>query len=239
MQSNGRTAERICGRTGGLRRQRAQAATRPGPLLRVLHRSRRLLKRGNPIFFWNQFVIVELVEPLLTHRRLGLEPVLAAPQDIEQLCAQEPGNAERFRRRVRNGEECVMTRKGPRIVARMWCERGGRMFETNGGVAFEPPRTPAVWGHDLYIDPNYRMRGDFVALMETAALPRNGADRAAVYGEIHVLNERSLAAHRRLGFQIIRRITFVMVLGVRVYVVRHAEGGVRITWRFGHTLPRR
>jgi O-antigen/teichoic acid export membrane protein/pimeloyl-ACP methyl ester carboxylesterase len=206
--------------------------------LRLLHRSRRVFKRGNPLFFWNQFVIVELVSPRVPMRFSSRETQLADNDDIDQLCQQEPEKAEVFRRRIQRGEECLVVKADSRIVARVWCQRDGAEYGTNAGFAFVPPRRPSVWCHDLKIDPAYRMRGDFVLLMERAARPID-QERATVYGEIHVSNYRSLQSHQRLGFEIVRRITMCSALGTRLYLIRDAARELSFEWNFGYRLPHR
>lgn len=195
----------------------------------------RLFPAPNPLLFWDKFVIVGLGEARSRARAVA-PPVLAAASDIEQLCTQHPGRAARYRRRVADGQECWIYRDGERIVARQWLIGDRPLFDTNAGWKFRPPVRPAVWSHDLYIDPAYRLRGFFVGFMENARQPRAGT-RPHVYAEIHFRNGASLNSCTRYGFEVVHEVTMWTLLGARSYVVKRPEGERRVDFAFSLRSP--
>jgi hypothetical protein len=200
--------------------------------------SSRFLPAGNPALYWDRFVIVELVEAHVPRRRIECTPVLATAEDIEALCRERPDRAFLVRRRVREGQRCFVIHDGGKIVARQWLVGDRPLYDTNSGLRFVPPSRPGLWCHDIFVDPACRMRGYFVALMLNAAGLEEGGRKPRLYGEIHFLNEASIRAHLSLGYRVIRTVTLVSVLGLKVYRIEDADGQVTIesrhAWRVRH-----
>jgi GNAT superfamily N-acetyltransferase len=198
----------------------------------------RYLPAGNPLLYWDRCVIVGLAEARPPGRRLPARPVAAADEDIEALCRQRPDRAALFRRRLAEGQRCFVIRDGDRIVARQWLVGDRDRYDTNSGLRFVPPARPSLWCHDIFVDPAYRMRGYFVALMNNAATLGPPGQPPRLYGEIHFLNEGSIRAHLGLGYRVIRTVTVVSVLGWKVYRVEDEDGRAgyetRHAWRVQH-----
>jgi GNAT superfamily N-acetyltransferase len=199
--------------------------------------SSRYLPAGNPVLYWDRCVIVGLAEPRPPGRRLET-PVPASAADIDALCLQRPDRAALIRHRLREGQRCFVIRDGDRVVARQWLIGDRERYDTNSGLRFVPPQRPSLWCHDIFVDPAYRMRGYFVALMNNALTLGPAGERPHLYGEIHFLNEASIRAHLGLGYRIIRTVTIVSLLGWKVYRVEDGEGQVtheaRHAWRVPH-----
>lgn len=193
---------------------------------------------ANPIFFWDKFLVIGTDGPRTRLGRAGPPPTLARPEEIERLCLQFPDKAARFRARVAEGQECWIFRSGDRIVARQWLIRDREAFLTNAGLRFAPPERPAIWAHDLYIDPAYRLRGYFVSLMQNALAPVAGL-QPRVYSEVHFRNRASLGSCVRFGFEVVQEVSFWTVLGLRLYVARPRSGGRRLSWQYAVRPPRR
>jgi GNAT superfamily N-acetyltransferase len=198
----------------------------------------RYLPAGNPLLYWDRCVIVGLAEARPPARRVTAQPVAATDEDIAALCRQHPDRAALFRRRRAEGQRCFVIRDGDRIVARQWMVGDRDCYDTNSGFRFVPPARPSLWCHDILVDPAYRMRGHFVALMNNAVALGPPGQRPRLYGEIHFLNEASIRAHLGLGYRVIRTVTVVSVLGYKVYRVEDGDGRAsyeaRHAWRVEH-----
>jgi len=201
-----------------------------------------LLPARNPLLNWDKFFILALDAPGVSGRervapaRPTPAPTPATPQDIDDLCAQRPEAASRYRRRIAEGHECHVFRDGGRVIARQWLIPDPPQVLTNSGWRFLPPVRPSVWGYDLFIDRAYRLRGYFVSFMENAARARGGVT-PAVYVEVHFRNTPSLNACHRYGFRTIRTVNVWTCLGVRRYAERDADGSTTVTRRYGFDVP--
>jgi GNAT superfamily N-acetyltransferase len=198
----------------------------------------RCLPAGNPVLYWDRCVIVGLAEPRAPSRRIDCQPVAAGPDDIEALCRQRPDRAALIRHRVAEGQRCYVVHENGKIVARQWLVGDRPAYDTNSGLRFVPPARPALWCHDIFVDPACRMRGYFVALMRNALTLGSDGRRPYLYGEIHFLNEASIRAHLGLGYRILRTVTVLSVLGAKVYRLEDDEGRIsyeaRHAWRVRH-----
>ncbi len=197
-----------------------------------------LIPPGNPLLYWDRLVIVELVQQRQLQQTARQSVVLAMAEDIEHLCQTLPDRAERFRRRIAEGQRCYVIKDGDRLVARQWVIDDPPFFTTNSGWIFTPPARPALWCHDIFVDAAYRMRGHFVALMQNAQRvgTRDGGV-PSLFGEIHFLNQGSIRAHESLGFRIIRTVTLVSCLTMKTYVVDHPDGHREIEHRRLGRIP--
>lgn len=234
------SAEMMAAPPGVLRRKLAMAGAllRQGEYARFFDRvSDHVLPTGNPVFYWDRFLIVEL-DP---HGASGLEgagppkAVFARQDDIDELCASTPERAAVFRRRVAAGQECVVIREGGRITARLWLMRDHAAFPSNSGMNFSPHGLPSLWCHDIFVDPAYRRRGHFAAMMREAAHSARGR-RPRLYAEIHHLNRASIEAHRRFGFRPVREVLVLSILGLKLYFIRDEEGRLSIEHRYALRL---
>jgi hypothetical protein len=196
----------------------------------------RAVPARNPICYWDKFLILELSPDNARKTRAIDPPDLAGPAELEQLCAQVPDKADLFRRRVREGQECYVYREGNRIVARQWVVRDRPVFETNAGWRFEVPLHPSVWVHDLFIDPEQRLRGYFVGFMQNALRPRE-AKAPHVYAEIHFRNQSSINSCLRFGFRVVRTVRLGTCLGLWMYAARDPQGQQQLSQRFALGAP--
>lgn len=199
--------------------------------------SSRWMPAGNPVLYWDRFVIVELAEARPLRRRPDQTPVLASPEDLEAIVRERPDRRDLIARRLAEGQRCYVIRDHGRVVARQWVVGDRPVFPTNSGYAFTPPIRPALWCHDIFVDPAHRMRGLFVSLMLNV-LTVDPGPRPRLYGEIHFLNQGSIRAHLSLGYRIVRTVTVVSTLGLKVYRIED-EGGkttfaTRHAWRVRH-----
>ena len=200
----------------------------------------RLLPAGNPVLYWDRFVIVGLV-PGQAHpsaRGLAPAPVLASAGDLEALRRARPDRADLVQRRLDQGQSCHVIREGGEIAARLWMVGDRPAYHTNSGLHFVPPARPALWCHDIYVAPAHRKRGLFLALVQNAAGLGPEGRAPHLYGEIHFLNHASVRAHLRFGYRVIRTVTVVSVLGWKVFRVEddggHATWQTRYAWRVPH-----
>jgi GNAT superfamily N-acetyltransferase len=202
--------------------------------------SSRFLPAGNPLLYWDRFVIVALADADARppRRRPDRAPVLATPADVEILGRERPDRAALVRRRLREGQRCFVIHEDGKIVARQWVVGDQPAYDTNSGLRFVPPSRPSLWCHDIFVDPAYRMRGYFVALMLNGLLRTPDQPAPHLYGEIHFLNHGSIRAHLSFGYRVIRTVTVVSVLGWKVYRIERADGPAaletRHAWRVRH-----
>ncbi len=197
----------------------------------------RVMPAGNAVAYWDRFVIVELTKPRLSPRAPPAALVEATRSDLERLCAAFPAHAEAFRRRAAEGQRCFVIKDADNIVARQWLIRDRPSYTSNSGLEFAPRARPSLWCHDIYVDPAYRMRGHFVALMLNAQRPCEDGRRPRLYGEIHFLNERSLRAHASLGFRVIHHVTVLSVAALKLYVIQNDRGQRTFSHRWLWHVP--
>jgi GNAT superfamily N-acetyltransferase len=199
-----------------------------------------VMPTGNPVAYWDRFVIVELKDPRPLRRTPQKVPRLATPADIARLCQDWPEYAERFARRIEAGQRCfVIVEDDGRISGRLWMIGDQPFYDTNSGWRFVATSRPSLWCHDIFVDADFRMRGYFVALIQHARRVGTVDGQApCMYAEIHHLNEQSIRAHRSFGYQIIRRGTVLSLLGLKLYLIddeagqRHVDR--RYVWRVQH-----
>jgi hypothetical protein len=218
---------------------KARALLQQGGYAELLdHVSSRVLPAGNPLLYWDRFVIVGLADAKPPRRRPEQTPVLATAEDLAALCRERPERSALIDRRVREGQRCFVIREEGRIVARQWLVSDRPVFHTNAGLRFTPPQRPALWCHDIYVDPTHRMRGHFVALMLNALSLTVDGRRPHLYGEIHFMNQTSIRAHLSFGYRVLRTVTVVSLLGFKVYRVEDDEGHATVetrhAWRVQH-----
>jgi hypothetical protein len=220
--------------------EKARALLQRGRYAQLLDEvTSRVLPAGNPVLYWDRFVIVELADARPPRRRVEQATVLASPADLEALCLQRPDRAELYRRRVREGQRCQVIHDGQgRIAARGWVIGDQPSYFSNSGLAFVPAARPALWCHDIFVEPEARMRGHFVALILNALTLGPDGQRPRLYGEIHFLNEPSIRAHLNLGYRLIRTVTVLSLLGLKVYRIEDGEGRASVeahhAWRVRH-----
>jgi GNAT superfamily N-acetyltransferase len=190
--------------------------------------SSRLMPAGNPVLYWDRFVVVAL-DPgqARAPTRIDRIPVVASLEDIEALCRARPDRSDLFRRRLSEGQRCLVIHEGGRIVARMWVVGDRPVHETNSGFRFVAPARPALWCHDIFVEPSHRRRGLFAALM-WGALEREPDRRPHLYGEIHHLNHASLRAHQAFGHRVNQTVTVVSVLGLKVFGSKDPRGNTSV-----------
>jgi GNAT superfamily N-acetyltransferase len=218
---------------------KARALLRQGQYAELLDEvSSRLLPAGNPLLYWDRFVIVALA-PGQARRpaRVDRTPVAATVEDIEAMSRARPERAALYRRRLDQGQRCFVIREDGRIVARQWVVGDRPVHATNSGLRFVPPARPALWCHDIFVEPAHRKRGLFAALM-WSTLERETERRPHLYGEIHFLNQASIRAHLGLGHRIIRTVTVVSLLGWKAYALEDERGRTSLqghhAWRVRH-----
>jgi hypothetical protein len=196
--------------------------------------SSRLLPAGNPLLYWDRFVIVGLA-PGHAHpsaKRLERVPVPASAGDLEALRRARPEPAELIQRRLDQGQRCYVIREGGEIAARQWVVGDQAVYDTNSGLRFVPPARPALWCHDIFVAPAFRMRGFFLSLTQNAVGLGPGGRASHLYGEIHFLNHASVRAHLRFGYRVIHTVTVVSVLGWKVFRIEDDRG--QATWQAHH-----
>jgi GNAT superfamily N-acetyltransferase len=110
------------------------------------------------------------------------------------------------------------------------------VHDTNSGLRFVAPARPALWCHDIFVEPAHRRKGLFAALM--AGLLEREDGRPRLYGEIHFLNQPSLRAHQAFGHRILQTVTVVSVLGLKVFALADERGHRTVqthhTWQVPH-----
>ncbi len=176
----------------------------------------------NSLLCWDKFFVVGCGSARTADRAI-VEPVLASNADIDQLCERFPERASRFRERHADGQECYVFHDQGRVVARQWLIPDRASYASLSGWTFVPPTRPAVWVHDLFVDPGYRVRGHFVGFMNNALRKRDGRS-PHVYAEVHFRNEASLRSCMRYGFEPIHEVTVWRLLGLRFYSFARGKG---------------
>jgi GNAT superfamily N-acetyltransferase len=223
---------------------KARALLQQGQYAELLDQvSSRVLPAGNPILYWDRFVIVGL-DPGQVHppeRRLDSLPVPASPEDLEAIRRARPERAALVQRRLEEGQRCFVIHDEGKVVARQWVVGDQPAFPTNSDLRFVPPTRPALWCHDIFVEPAYRKRGFFASLMlNTLSVLTIGPGQQPphLYGEIHFLNHASLRAHLRLGYRVIQTVTVISVLGWKVFRSEDDRGHATLhghhAWRVRH-----
>src|SRR5205085_9173615 len=89
---------------------KARALLREGQYAELLDQlSSRLHPAGNPVLYWDRFVVVALAPgQARPPARIDRIPTSASLEDIEALCRARPDRAALFRRRLREGQRCFV-----------------------------------------------------------------------------------------------------------------------------------
>ena len=204
---------------------------------------KRFLPGGNPVLYGGVQLIFRLADVQkfeelfeIVSRRFGHEFKRADETDIEQLCGEFPAEAEVFRRRVRRGNYCYLSLKGEEITGFLWArEAEGEFFDTNTLWIFRPDQMDGLWGIYAYVKPEYRLQGLFPFLMGSARrdfLPK-GYDR--MYGETNGGNKASIQTHLSAGYEIVWKVVYVSILGLKLYFARNLTTGRR-TFSYSYAL---
>jgi GNAT superfamily N-acetyltransferase len=172
----------------------------------------------------------------LVKRRFGHEVRCASSTDIERLCGEFPDSAAIFRTRVRRGNRCYVSIIDDEIAAFLWAmEPKGNYFDTNTMWVFRPEEMDGVWGTHGYVKPKYRLKGLFPFLMGVARHDYMDKGYVRLYGETHGGNRASIQTHLSAGYEIVWRVVYVSILGLKIYVAKNQKSG-RSTLNFRYAL---
>jgi len=201
------------------------------------------LPGGNPVLYGGVQLIFRLAdlqkfEELheIVSRRFGHESRRADESDIERLCAEFPDDAEIFRNRVRRGNCCYLSLKGEEITGFLWArEAEGEYFDTNTLWIFRPDQMDGLWGIYGYVKPRYRLQGLFLFLMGSARKDYQSKGYVRMYGETNGGNKASIQTHLSAGYEIVWKVVYVSILGLKLYLARNPVTGHR-TFSFRYAL---
>jgi GNAT superfamily N-acetyltransferase len=211
---------------------------REGRLDRLIHHLIERVPRW--LFHVDILYVTELTEPDRTIRRPRRGVVRdVRPEDAEALEAVFPrGGAAAYRERMSRGDLGFVCEADGRMVAMGWLNPGAEHAEPEKFCHFVVP-PDAVWAYDLWVLPEWRLRGAMVAVvLHTFDCARRlGRSRLCGYASWH--NRESLGAHVSFGHRLAGRLVVVNLLGLRWHRARRLEPGARAWTRFGfRSTPR-
>lgn len=160
----------------------------------------------------------------IVDRRFHHQIRRASADDIERLCAEYPGSEQIFRIRVHRGNRCYIAVKSEEIVGFVWAAQPmGDHFDTNSLWVFRPDEMDGVWGTHGYVKPKYRLRGLFTFMMGAVLHDYVQEGYKRLYGETNGGNKASLQTHLSAGYEILWRVHYVSILGLKVYFAQNQK----------------
>jgi GNAT superfamily N-acetyltransferase len=165
-------------------------------------------------------------------RRLEVRPAGAGDEDLLQSIRRVPGS---YRPNFDKGREALVAfaRGEPAGVVWLWPQR--RILYPRYAVDLRLDEG-TLWGHFIYVKPEYRSLGVFPRLWHAAAervRSRGGSRLLCMVDPSHAV---SMQAHTSVGWRPVADLVSLRLLGLRAHVARRVPGRWRVglgRWRFG------
>ena len=143
----------------------------------------------------------------------SVRPSSASP--VREVCSDDPV-VKCFPRppaviaqRFASGALCYVAEVRGRFAGFLWIAfRGYEEDEVRCRYEFTDPESSA-WDYDVYVEPYFRLGRTFARLWDTANRRLAAGGVRWTFSRISAFNASSLAAHRRMGLQILFSATFV------------------------------
>lgn len=113
--------------------------------------------------------------------------------------------------RFADGAMCFVATSRERFAGFLWLAFDGYdEDEVRCRYAFDTPEISA-WDYDVYVEPEYRLGRTFMRLWQAANQFMSTRGVRWTFSRISAFNAGSIAAHRRLGGQILHSATFLCI----------------------------
>jgi len=164
----------------------------------------------------------------IVSKRFKHELRQASAQDIERLCEEFPDSEKIFRTRIKRSNICFLTMADDKISGFIWAmEPKGDYFDTNTLWIFRPEKIDGVWGTHGYVKPKHRLKGLFPFLMGGIRHEYLKKGYVRIYGETHGGNKASIQSHLSAGYEILWKVIYVSILGLKIYLAKNQLTGQR------------
>lgn len=201
---------------------------------------KRVVPRDNPVFFAGRQLIFSMQDRTKARevyqraaRLVKYEVVPAVGAHRQSLLDAFQEHAPVFSRRFDEGASCYLALAKGNVAGYVWIQPVATEYATNSLLPFRPEPPGGYWYFDLFVKPEYRMKGVFPYLVGTLEKVHDEADPRPLYGETSYNNHASLRAHQSIGYRQIRTVDFVSLLGLRLYSIRDHDTGRRsVRFRF-------
>ena len=157
--------------------------------------------------------------------RFSVRPATLA--DLGRLAALHDRGDE-TRAKLERGDWCFLAEVDDRPAAVAWFAHDGEHRSRADGIRFRYGRE-GCWSYWIEVHPEFRLRGALLKLWVDSFALLRARGVTAVYSGIEEANAPSVRAHLRLGFEEIRRVQVLRLLGVALHRARRPQG----VWRLG------
>lgn len=187
------------------------------------------------MFHADVLYVTELIEPNRHVRRPRQISVRGVePGDIPRLHEVFPrGGADEFADRLNKGHRGFVCEAEGEIVAMSWLSLESTHAEPEKFCHFGVP-ADAAWAYDLWILPEWRLRGAMVAMVYHTIEFARGQGRRRLCGYASWHNRESLTAHVSFGHRAVGKLLVVNLFGLRLFRSRRLEPSSRPTTQFGY-----
>ncbi len=143
------------------------------------------------------------------------EAAIAGPGDLGEL-VQCVDKKEKFQKRFRQGDHCIMAWENGRVRGYLWFCSNESHIEEMCRYEIKISRG-SVYCYDEYVSPEYRKRGIFRELYRVVAcwMRENGKD--SLLSIISHDNELSRNIHAKMGFRTIKKVLYLKLFGFRFF----------------------
>ncbi len=168
--------------------------------------------------------VTELAQPNpLVRRPRTLTIRTVEAKDVKRLHEVFPrGTPAAYEDRLRQGHRGFVCEANRELVAMSWVNLGATHAEPEKFCSFAIPED-AAWAYDLWILPEWRLRGAMVAMVYHTFDYVREHDRRRLCGYMSWHNTDSLKAHVSFGHEVVGELLVVNILGFRVLRGRRLE----------------
>ena len=111
--------------------------------------------------------------------------------------------------RFQQGAHCLVALKKGELAGFLWWTQGPYTEDEVRCIFVPAPLGRAIWDFDVYVAPRYRLSPIFACLWHTATQQLFAEGYRYSCSRISAFNPASLAAHRRLGAEIVGKRLFI------------------------------
>jgi len=172
-----------------------------------------------------RFFELRLDTPRIRSVRASCTLRAGVPADGEAMSRLESKPVSVFDRRFAEGEKCAVALDGDEIVGYAWFSDQPGHVEARFRYDVPIPED-AIYGYDAFIKPEYRLRGVWLQLQKYLWEAAHEMGRRSVLTLVDYGNDASLKSHLRLGYRVVRIVTFIRIGWHRWFLYANRSPGV-------------
>lgn len=115
----------------------------------------------------------------------------------------------------------IKIHKNERCIAVAFVKIADEIKSFSGYQISLEKNSSVTWFFGTYVHPDFRMRGYHANLIACAYDFSKMNGSKGLYGEIHYLNEKSIHAHKKLGFEVYRNMIYIKLFKKKYFKKSH------------------